>query len=89
MPSADDVAQWMLTALNAQGGYLAQEDAAYEIQRRFGEQFTYYNENGNPAIRRDVLAAFRKMTEKSVVWMRSERAWRRRETGDPAGRQAE
>ena len=62
-------------------------DIPYEIARRFGEEFTYHNENGNLAIDRRVLKAFRKLTGDSVVWERGERLWRRREGYDQVGRQ--
>jgi hypothetical protein len=87
--AAADAARWMLGAFESGGGYLAQDDAALEIQRRFGDEFTYDNQNGNLAIRRDVLDEFRSLTADTVVWLRTERAWRRREPGDPAGRMAE
>jgi hypothetical protein len=53
--------------------YLYQEEAVYEIHEKFGEDFTYDNDNGNLAIRRDVLAAFRRLSGDGVVWDRSER----------------
>ncbi len=69
--------------------YLEQEWAASEIERKFGEKFVYFNENGNLAIERKVLQAFRNLTEKDVVWDTRERAWRRRERHDAPGRRAE
>ncbi len=84
--TAKEVAAWKLKELNEQD-LLYQEVAAYEILDRFGEHFTYYNENGNLAIDKTVLAAFRHITGDDVVWCRSERYWRRREEGDLPGRQ--
>ena len=84
--TAKDIAAWMLSELNEQD-LLYQEVAAYEILDRFGEHFTYYNENGNLAIDKTVLAAFRDITGDDVVWSRSERCWQRREEGDLPGRQ--
>lgn len=66
--------------------YLYQEIAVAEIETRFGASFVYENENGNLAISREVLAAFRKLTENSVVWERGERCWRMRERFDERGR---
>jgi predicted phage-related endonuclease len=68
-------------------GTLYQEVAASEIEKRFGQDFTPTNENGNLSIRRDVLAAFRKLTDETVVWERDERMWRKREGFDSPGRQ--
>jgi hypothetical protein len=41
-PTPKDVAAWMLAKLN-EHKELYQNDAAYEIENRFGEQFTYEN----------------------------------------------
>ncbi|EPL0635741.1 DUF6953 family protein [Acinetobacter baumannii] len=43
----------------------------------FGDDFVSENENGNLTISKVVLKEFRKLTEGEVVWMRSEKAWRR------------
>jgi hypothetical protein len=58
-------------------GELRQEAAVSEIALKFGYDFTYDSENGNLVIRRDVLAAFRKLSENSVVWDRENRLWRK------------
>lgn len=81
--TAEDVAKHMLERFEASDGYLAQDDAAQEVSNTFGEPWFYYNDAGNLAIARDVLAAFRKLTP-NVVWDRTQRAWRRREAGDDA-----
>jgi Family of unknown function (DUF6953) len=39
------IAQWMLTRLEA-SGHLYQADAAGQIEREFGKEFTYLNDNG-------------------------------------------
>ena len=83
------VARWMLDEFERQDGYLAQEDAADTIGSKFGTAFVYDNENGNLAIDRKVLDAFRKLTAETVVWDRGERAWRRRDLNDPPGRQSD
>ncbi|HFF4760246.1 TPA: hypothetical protein ACGC35_003703, partial [Acinetobacter baumannii] len=49
----------------------------WEIQEIFGDDFVSENENGNLTISKVVLKEFRKLTEGEVVWMRSEKAWRR------------
>ena len=86
MPTPGEVARWMFEQLK-QVRYLYQEVVVYQIIERFGEQFTYINENGNPAINREVLTAFRKLTERTVVWERGDRVWRFREDDDEPGRQ--
>ncbi|MGB2664307.1 MAG: hypothetical protein WAK48_09905 [Candidatus Acidiferrum sp.] len=84
--TAIEVAEWMREQFN-ETYYLEQEIAVYTIAEKFGKEFTYDNENGNPAIRKDVLAAFRKLTKKTVIWERDDLRWRKREAGDEKGRQ--
>jgi hypothetical protein len=84
--TAAQVAEWMLEELKREGT-LDQETAVSEIEDKFGEQFVYANENGNPAIGKDVLAAFRKLTKDSVVWIKEDRCWRMRDEDDQPGRQ--
>jgi hypothetical protein len=67
--------------------YLYQQVAVYNIQTRFGDQFVYYNQAGNQAIDRRVLAAFRALTGDAVVWERGQRVWRKRHGYDAPGRQ--
>ena len=85
--TAGDVAHWMLLELT-EHGVLYQQEAADEILDRFGDGFIYENNNGNLAIPRPVLVAFRALDD-SVVWVRSERCWRFREEGDEPGRSQE
>jgi hypothetical protein len=66
---------------------LYQEDAAWAISKRFGSTFVYANTNGNPAIAKPVLKAFRELSGESVVWERGERCWRQRRSDDATGRQ--
>ena len=82
------IAQWMLTRLEASGP-LYQADAAGQIEREFGEEFTYLNDNGNPAIDKRVLRAFRKISGDAIVWDRWDFCWRKREAGDAPGRKQE
>lgn len=85
MTSPKDVAGWMLSELQSEG-VLYQESAVYQIVNRYGEQFTYHNENGNLAIRKEVLNAFRRISNDYVVWSRADRCWRMRGDGDLPGR---
>lgn len=79
------IAQWMLEELK-RVNYLYQETVVYDIASKFGEEFTYHNQNGNLAIDRQVLREFRKLTGDRVVWERGERLWRFRESYDPPGK---
>ncbi|MDD5171284.1 MAG: hypothetical protein PHN75_20880 [Syntrophales bacterium] len=69
-----DVAKWMIEQF--ENNCLYQEDAAWEIGKKFGEPHIYENDNGNDAISKAVLKEFRKLTEGFVVWERGENAWR-------------
>ena len=54
--TVEAIAKWMVEEL-AKERSLCQETAVFKIAAKFGGEFTYENENGNPAIRRDVVAA--------------------------------
>ena len=83
--AATQVAVWMLKELKLRGK-LRQDTLVYEIAEKFGSQFTY-EKNGNLAIRIDVLAAFRKLTRDSVVWVQEDCYWRMRDPHDSPRRQ--
>jgi hypothetical protein len=82
------IAQWMLSCLN-QGKQLYQADVVEEIGKWFGPEFTHLNENGNPAIDKRILRAFRKISGDTVVWDRWDFSWRKRQPGDAPGRKQE
>jgi hypothetical protein len=82
----DDVAKWMLSELQREK-CLYQQTAVCDIESKFGENFIYYNDSGNPAIGKSVLSAFKKLTGDSVIWEKGERMWRFREKRDEPGRQ--
>lgn len=77
-----NVAQWMLQELHRRDGWLQQRDTVRGIVEQFGEEFTYQNRHGHPAISPDVLKEFRKLSRDEVVWSRSRQLWRRRQGRD-------
>lgn len=77
-----DVAQWMLKQINKKRE-LYHEDVVYQIDENFGSGFVYYNQEGNLAISKEVLKEFRKITEPTIIWSRSELCWKFRSKGDP------
>ena len=83
--TAQEVAAWMFQKLRQQRE-LNQDDVVDYVARIFGSQFTYSNELGNPAIKKMVLDAFKKLTGNDVVWERARRLWRFRERHDLPGR---
>jgi hypothetical protein len=78
------IAAWLLRMVEEEGT-IEQEIAAVEIQREFPE-FVFVNQNGNLAIDRRVLAAFRELSGDRVVWESGARLWRLREEFDSPGR---
>jgi hypothetical protein len=64
-----------------QRGHLYQETAVRLIKDEFGGDYIYKNENGNPAIDRRVLRAFRALTEDTAAWDRWDKSWQRKSAG--------
>lgn len=83
--TARKAAKAMLEVMNEYGGELRQDDAAMYLAQKFGEEFTYFNKNGNLAIKKEVLAEFRELTP-DHVWVKGRRYWRPREGNDDPGR---
>jgi hypothetical protein len=75
--TSKEVAQWMLDQMGA-SHWLHQEAIAQRIQISFGEEFVYRNKNGKFGIRKAVLVEFKRLTQGQLVWVHSERAWRRK-----------
>jgi hypothetical protein len=69
-----NVAEWMSRELDRLT-VLQQRYAVSEIQRRFGNRFVYRNRNGNLAIHKDVLRAFREVTNGTAIWDRDYFCW--------------
>ena len=84
MTSAADVAVHMLSELK-RVRYLYQETIVWEIETKFGKEFTRMNSEGNTVIGKDVLKAFNSLAP-DIVWDRGERMWREREAYDKPGR---
>lgn len=82
--SATEGAQFMVQLL--QYGELRQDDAANQLNLKFGEDHVYYNAQGNLAIKPEMLVVFRKLTT-DVVWVKGSRYCRPRQPGDQPGRQ--
>ncbi|MDN5078724.1 hypothetical protein PJV89_10805 [Aliarcobacter butzleri] len=70
-----DVAKYMIDELLS-NGLLYQNDVVEDIFSKFGESFTYVNENGNLAISKDVLKGFKKLKQEyNVEWDRTGKYW--------------
>ena len=57
-------------------GFLYQSTAVKDIAERFGEEFTYRNEEGSLAIAKPVLEAFYEHLGDAVHWDHGTQAWR-------------
>jgi len=77
-----EIADYMISILE-RNNYLQQLTIVEEIKNTFGEEFTYINQNGNLAIRKDILLIFKRKTAGKVVWESGEKRWRFRESYDP------
>ena len=86
--TSKDVARWMYDEVRRRR-LLYQCDVVDEIRNDFGEEFTYLNSIGNLAIIKRVLSEFRKLSEDTILWSKSERAWRGRSEYDDPRRQQE
>ncbi|WFS15180.1 DUF6953 family protein [Rhodococcus aetherivorans] len=69
-----EVAQFMIDRIREDGTWY-QYEAVQEIEERFGPEWIYTNENGNPAISQQVTREFRRLHGGTIEWERGERAW--------------
>ncbi|OIT16365.1 hypothetical protein BL243_11195 [Ralstonia solanacearum] len=84
---ADAVARWMLAQIEREE-CLYQDDVVDYLVRAKREDLLTENADGNQALGKDVLAAFRKLTGTTVVWVKPDRYWRLRVKEDEPGRDA-
>ncbi len=67
MTKVEEAAQWMWDELQA-AHWLSQYEAVIEIGNRFGDDLTYINDRGNPAIDKRVLRRFRLLHQGKAQW---------------------
>jgi hypothetical protein len=87
MAGAEQTATWMLSQIQ-KDGCIYQDDVVDFLVRADAENLLRENADGNLVLGREVLAAFKKLTESSVVWVRPDRYWRYRVSEDEPGREA-
>lgn len=87
MESAEDVAYWMVAQLQSHG-CLYQDDVVDWLVKAKAENLLRENDDGNLVVGRQVLEAFRAVTEATVVWVKPDRYWRWRVKEDEPGRDA-
>lgn len=81
------VADWMQSEIVAQG-CIYQDDVVDYLVKARAEDLLRENSDGNLVVGREVLDAFRKLNEDSVVWVKPDRYWRPRVAEDEPGRDA-
>jgi hypothetical protein len=84
---ASTVAVWMLQQIDNESCIYQDEVVDYLVRAK-REDLLVENSDGNQVIGKAVLAAFRKLTPESVVWVKPDRYWRYRVTEDEPGRDA-
>lgn len=75
MSNPTDVAQWMFSEVTSKG-VLHQDEAAAHITKHFGSHFFNETDTGSRSLDQKVLRAFRKLSEATVTYDKSARAWR-------------
>lgn len=83
----DAVAAWMLTQVE-RDGCIYQDDVVDYLVKEMREDLLSENADGNQVVGKTVLAAFMKLTEATVVWVKPDRYWRWRVIEDEPGREA-
>jgi len=86
MADVNDVARWMASEVETMG-FLYREAAVAEIADKFGSEFVSTTEKGQPAISKEVLEAFHRLTDDTIIWDRWDKCWRHRDLGYPPGPQ--
>jgi hypothetical protein len=84
---AATTAKWMLAAME-RDGCIYQDDVVDYLVRASAEALLRENSDGSQVIGKEVLDAFRKITETTVVWVKPDRYWRWRVAEDEPGGEA-
>ena len=83
----DTVAAWMLAQVE-RDGCIYQDDVVDYLVKAKREDLLTENADGNQVVGKAVLAAFRKLSDVTVVWVKPDRYWRWRVAEDEEGREA-
>lgn len=81
----DEIADWMVDQLAVKPTLYQSTVATFVF--RDNPELVYRNKNGNRALAKSILDAFRKRTVgDEIVWSRSSQLWRHRKPHDKPGR---
>ena len=84
---AQSAVRWMLSEIEG-SGCLYQDDVVDHLVKSKNENLLRENSDGNLVLKRELLNAFRALTETNVVWVKPDRYWRFRVADDELGREA-
>lgn len=79
-PTAASIGKWLFDEIqNKSPQYLYQSDAVAYIIHNFGKEWSYQNENGNPAISKEVIKEFGKLklTDPNIQWHSGSQCWQK------------
>lgn len=80
-----EVAEWMVAELAIRPTLYQSRVAAHVFRQN--PELVYRNKNGNKALAKSVLEAFRNLTPgDEIAWSRSSQMWRHRKAHDKSGR---
>ncbi len=85
--NAKEISEWMLSEIE-EHGCIYQDDVVDHLVKSNAEGFLRENSDGNLVVGSEVLNAFLKLTETTVVWVKPDRYWRFRVAEDEPGREA-
>jgi hypothetical protein len=80
-------ANWMLSEIQ-RSGCLYQDDVVDFLVKSDQEDLLRENTDGNLVVGKPLLDQFRKLTETTVVWVKSDFYWRTRVPEDEPGRES-
>jgi hypothetical protein len=84
---ASTVARWMLSEIE-RDACIYQDDVVDYLVKAKCENLLSENADGNQVVGKELLAAFRKLTDSTVVWVKPDRYWRFRVAEDEPEREA-
>ena len=83
--TAKEIAEWMKAELEGKRNLYQSRVATHVFKEN--PELVYRNKNGNRALDKSILDAFRKLTPgDEIVWSRSGQYWRHRKPTDKPGR---
>ncbi|WP_101492154.1 DUF6953 family protein [Variovorax sp. RO1] len=83
----EDLAQWMYARLVDQECVYQDESVDHALYPDGHDALYKVTDDGNIHLAKEVLAAFRKLDDENVVWVKPDRYWRWRCDTDEPGRE--